>query len=611
MESYEEFCSRTLKTFLMFPDCSTAPQQQRAHVSNIHFHGRRLLEPVLSEELRAQMAEERQTAIQRDRKRQTRQTDALLERVQDIINNIHLRNVQYESVGAVPHTAELSPTLQSKMSPDVYIRPSSTPVQNQTLRTSSSLKKETLRLLNQRMEREKNHDDESSDRLYSGSPDSVLSGLSLSLTGSYVQLPSPQPSRSPLTQRTRRPHILISCPVSESELGPNGSEYKNHPSGRAEQSVFIEPGAQWDYSCSESSDRQLSITTSTPSTTSNHKEIQSSLTRSQDKPARRSPPAPLNQSYDVESPSPFLIRPQVRSTPSSCSGGHGSDLDGFSQCPLEDRMNIKQPCTAETQQTDEQEIEALHERLKKEDSQQISDNLTAQKKETLKHQQEVQRRCDVTSSVLSVSWTQTAELKTQHNLNTLVSEEHMKGFCRFNALARGFLTRRLLQTDKIKHLRKTVQDTREFIQSFQNDPQLKRVSISYQDLSLQHRVTAQLRAALHDIHQIFFVWPMKHRLQLLQKDREIHTERTIREMEKVKSSGIRQILSSATQKSLERNKHRQTKRTKMMAKTSSGSRVLRSSLGQNGVRQLSVVKQKEECMEVKQPVVHRKCLSLR
>nr|XP_055031720.1 centriolar coiled-coil protein of 110 kDa isoform X6 [Misgurnus anguillicaudatus] len=579
MESYEEFCSRTLKTFLMFPDCSTAPQQQRAHVSNIHFHGRRLLEPVLSEELRAQMAEERQTAIQRDRKRQTRQTDALLERVQDIINNIHLRNVQYESVGAVPHTAELSPTLQSKMSPDVYIRPSSTPVQNQTLRTSSSLKKETLRLLNQRMEREKNHDDESSDRLYSGSPDSVLSGLSLSLTGSYVQLPSPQPSRSPLTQRTRRPHILISCPVSESELGPNGSEYKNHPSGRAEQSVFIEPGAQWDYSCSESSDRQLSITTSTPSTTSNHKEIQSSLTRSQDKPARRSPPAPLNQSYDVESPSPFLIRPQVRSTPSSCSGGHGSDLDGFSQCPLEDRMNIKQPCTAETQQTDEQEIEALHERLKKEDSQQISDNLTAQKKETLKHQQ--------------------------------VSEEHMKGFCRFNALARGFLTRRLLQTDKIKHLRKTVQDTREFIQSFQNDPQLKRVSISYQDLSLQHRVTAQLRAALHDIHQIFFVWPMKHRLQLLQKDREIHTERTIREMEKVKSSGIRQILSSATQKSLERNKHRQTKRTKMMAKTSSGSRVLRSSLGQNGVRQLSVVKQKEECMEVKQPVVHRKCLSLR
>ncbi|XP_065128385.1 uncharacterized protein [Paramisgurnus dabryanus] len=586
MESYEEFCSRTLKTFLMFPDCSTAPQQQRAHVSNIHFHGRRLLEPLLSEELRAQMAEERQTAIQRDRKRQTQQTDALLERVQDIINNIHLRNVQYESVGAVPHTAELSPTLQSKMSPDVYIRPSSTPVQNQTIRTSSSLKKETLRLLNQRMEREKNHndDDESSDRLYpGGSPDSVLSDLSLSLTGSYVQLPSPQPSRSPLTQRTRRPHILISCPVSESELGSNGSEYKNHPSGRAEQSAFIQPGAQWDYSCSESSERQMSITTSTPSTTSNHKEIQSSLTRSQDKPARRSPPAPLNQSYDVESPSPFLIRPQVQSTPSSCSGEHGLDLDGFSQCPLEDQMNIKHPCTAETQQNnteaDEQEIEALQERLKREHSQQISDNLTAQEKETLKHQQ--------------------------------VSEEHMKGFCRLNALVRGFLTRRLLQTNKIKYLRKTVKDTREFIQSFQNDPQLKRVSISYQDLSLQHRVTAQLRAALHDIHQIFFVWPMKQKLHLLQKDREIHTERTIRELEKVKGSGMRQILSSATQKSLERNKHRQTKRTKMMGKASSGSRVLRSSLGQNGVRPPSVVKQREECMEVRQPVVHRKCLSLR
>lgn len=232
------------------------------------------------------------------------------------------------------------------MSP--YIRPSSAPVQNQTLRTSSSLKKETLRLLNQRMEKEKNRDDESSsDCLYPGSPDSVLGGLSLSLTGSYVQLPSPQPSRSPLTPRTRRPYILISCPVSEAELGPNGSEYENHTSGRAEQSMFIEPGAQWDYRCSESSDRQLSITTSTPSSTSNNKKIQSSLTRSQDKPTRRSPPAPLNQSYDVESPSPFLIRPQVH-TPSSCSGGHGSGMDGVSQCPPEDRMNIKQ---AETQQS--------------------------------------------------------------------------------------------------------------------------------------------------------------------------------------------------------------------------------------------------------------------
>lgn len=38
-----------------------------------------------------------------------------------------------------------------------------------------------------------------------------------------------------------------------------------------------------------------------------------------------------------------------------------------------------------------------------------------------------------------------------------VCVEQMKPLCRLTAAARGFLTRRLLQTEKITHLRKTVQ----------------------------------------------------------------------------------------------------------------------------------------------------------
>ncbi|KAL0178858.1 hypothetical protein M9458_024300, partial [Cirrhinus mrigala] len=73
-------------------------------------------------------------------------------------------------------------------------------------------------------------------------------------------------------------------------------------------------------------------------------------------------------------------------------------------------------------------------------------------------------------------------------------------------------------------------DSREFIRSFQTDSQLKRVSVSHQDLSLHQRVTAQLRSALHDVHQIFIVWPVRDRLTLLQHDREIRRERTLRDM---------------------------------------------------------------------------------
>lgn len=40
----------------------------------------------------------------------------------------------------------------------------------------------------------------------------------------------------------------------------------------------------------------------------------------------------------------------------------------------------------------------------------------------------------------------------------------------------------------------------------------------------------QLRAALFDIHDIFFTMPLEERLYLLQHDRDLRTERKLREM---------------------------------------------------------------------------------
>ncbi|XP_050980492.1 uncharacterized protein LOC127174207 isoform X1 [Labeo rohita] len=575
MESYEQFYSRTLNALLP-PACSSSPRPQRA-LSTIHFHGRRLLQPVVSEALRVQMAEDRQTAVDRDRRRHTPHTDALLERVQHILNNIQMKKVHKEPDNTMTPTSDSSLTLGSKTSPiRSCVRPCTAPAPKQTLSPSSSLKRETLRLLNQRME--KLTSDESSDP---ESTDSSLVGLCLSLTGSYAQLPSPQPSRSPLTRRPRANasavNILISSPVSECELSAAGSE--THPSGiNNEQRLAFKaslppsPGAEWNCSASEFSDRQLSVMTSTPSRLDETQDVRCEKPR----PPRRSPLAPLNRSYDVENPSPSLNRPQVDSDGPI---QHRSETERHSQQLLHDQMNIKQLSVTQDKTGVEQQIQALEmlrKRLEREQAHQISELLTVQ------------------------------ERQTRH----LQQEQQMKALCRLTAVARGFLTRRLLQTDKITHLRKTIQDSRDFIRSFQTDSQLKRVSVSHQDLSLYQRVTALLRSALHDVHQIFIVWPVRDRLTLLQHDREIRRERTLRDMDK-DSPGNTRILSSATQKTLDRKTQRQAKKTQVIPKSSSA-RILQPRLSHNSVcSSQSAVKKRDECLGARQQrSLHRKYLSL-
>ncbi|XP_059387459.1 uncharacterized protein LOC132121741 isoform X2 [Carassius carassius] len=551
MESYEQFYSRTLNALLP-PACSTSPRPQRA-LSHIHFRGRTLLKPLLSEALRVQMAQDRQTALERDRRRQTRHTDALLERVHDILNNI-----QKKPDSAETPTSDSSLTLRSKTSPmcsiRTSVRPSTAPAQKQTLSPSSSLKRETLRLLNQRMEKL------ASDEI-PGSPDS---SLCLSLMGSYARLPSPQPSRSPRVNASVR-NILISSPVSESELSTTGSQNSEQPSAFTAPSP---PSSAAGWNCS---DGQLSIITSTPSSRTGMTGLDETQDVSCEKPrpARRSPPALLNRSYDVENPSPSLNRPQVDSVEPYLSR---SETERHSQRLLDHQLNPKKLTGVEQQI---QAMEVLRERLEREHTLQIS-----QERHT-HFQQEIQRKLNEHSSL-------TSSKHTSHTQEVCV--EQMKPLCRLTAVARGFLTRRLLQTDKITHLRKTIQDSRDLIRSFQTDSSLRRVSISHQDLSLYQRVTAQLRSALHDVHQIFTVWPVRDRLSILQQEREIRRERALRETDK-DGSGNTRILSSVTLKTLDRKAQRTGKKTKVIPKSSAAR---------------SAVKKRDDCLEVRR----RKYLSL-
>ncbi|XP_021267651.1 centriolar coiled-coil protein of 110 kDa isoform X3 [Numida meleagris] len=160
-------------------------------------------------------------------------------------------------------------------------------------------------------------------------------------------------------------------------------------------------------------------------------------------------------------------------------------------------------------------------------------------------------------------------------------------FDKITAVAKGFLTRRLLQTEKLKHLKQTVKDTMEFIRNFQSEAPLKRGSVSAQDASLHERVMAQLRAALYDIHDIFFTMEASERMNILRHDREVRKEKMLRQMDKVKSPRERATLSTATQKSLDRKKYMKASEMGMPSKKivikqkSPESRVLQPNQGQN------------------------------
>ena len=165
------------------------------------------------------------------------------------------------------------------------------------------------------------------------------------------------------------------------------------------------------------------------------------------------------------------------------------------------------------------------------------------------------------------------------------SPEVQAKFNKVTAVAKGFLTRRLMQTDKLKQLRQTVKDTMEFIRSFQSEAPLKRGVVSAQDASLQERVLAQLRAALYGIHDIFFVMDAAERMSILHHDREARKEKMLRQMDKMKSPRV--ALSAATQKSLDRKKYMKAAEMGMPNKkflvkqNPSETRVLQPNQGQN------------------------------
>lgn len=114
------------------------------------------------------------------------------------------------------------------------------------------------------------------------------------------------------------------------------------------------------------------------------------------------------------------------------------------------------------------------------------------------------------------------------------------------AAVKGFLTRRLLHTERVSQLVRTIQDTQQFL----HQTTVRGDFSSRQDLMLQDRVSLQLRAARYEFHNIMFDSSICERMKMIDQDRQVTRERRFRQHgNKVKGS-----LSAATRKALERKK---------------------------------------------------------
>ncbi|XP_033828018.2 uncharacterized protein si:ch73-100l22.3 [Periophthalmus magnuspinnatus] len=146
----------------------------------------------------------------------------------------------------------------------------------------------------------------------------------------------------------------------------------------------------------------------------------------------------------------------------------------------------------------------------------------------------------------------TVTFPTLSQPSSLPLPEHYRHL--LSAVAKGFLTRRLLKTERVAQLVRTVRDTYQFLQAFQKHSPNKGPP-SRQDLMLQERVTLQLRATRYEIHDIFFSLATRERMQLISIDRDLARER---ELKRQNGSGGphrgKNSLSAATQKSLERKR---------------------------------------------------------
>ena len=119
---------------------------------------------------------------------------------------------------------------------------------------------------------------------------------------------------------------------------------------------------------------------------------------------------------------------------------------------------------------------------------------------------------------------------------------HLEAWTRLTALARGFLTRRLMRTERFEDLKRTIRETLSCAVQLHHEAG---GAPNKQELDLHARLLAQLEAACADVHHIFFGLTVGERMALLANDRAARQARAQRRQDSG-DLGAPPRLSSAT-----------------------------------------------------------------
>ncbi|KAK0152929.1 Centriolar coiled-coil protein [Merluccius polli] len=134
------------------------------------------------------------------------------------------------------------------------------------------------------------------------------------------------------------------------------------------------------------------------------------------------------------------------------------------------------------------------------------------------------------------------------------------------AAVKGFLTRRLLRTDRVEQLRRTAKDTQQFLQAFEQQSPGRGELCSRQDMLLWERVTLQLRSARYELHDVCFSLSAAERMQLISWDRELARDRELKQQQATAES--HRTPAGATDQKWTEAKRRQTDSTAQARPTS-------------------------------------------
>ncbi|XP_065085386.1 centriolar coiled-coil protein of 110 kDa [Ochlerotatus camptorhynchus] len=115
-----------------------------------------------------------------------------------------------------------------------------------------------------------------------------------------------------------------------------------------------------------------------------------------------------------------------------------------------------------------------------------------------------------------------------------------------NAHVRGYLTRRLFQTDHVQKMIQVIRDTLLFILDLHHEKTVARQQIrSPADVQLKRTLLQQLTSACYQLHEVFFEISIPQRMEIIRRDRETLRRRLENRPRTASSAGSTKSSTSA------------------------------------------------------------------